>query len=359
MNSRQRKQKQKRRVYHAAASEKGDRPAATIRRKSYPVVEDGHIVPGTYQKAWVLEGRVTVQKVGATDGAGRLRPIAKVAVRERPYRRVRPNGEEIDDVEASLNVIEGKATEPLRTLNAGGSLTKERKSVLAQFFGIQIVRTSVFQANRTAIVEFIRQIPADAMKPELLAEAGESVDRARELLVEKYTSSTEAMMAMLQYGAKLGGVLGQMRWQLIHFKKPRLVYSDHPVVLWPLGLPESPPFPRQHSGPLRTLEIRVPLGPSVGLLMNWIDQLDDAGMEGTPTVAAEFNAFTVAQAETEWAHRPGRKPLIPWRSFEPLSRLIDPDYRREGVIGSVRFRKAAKFVAEASGRKFVNRLPVL
>jgi hypothetical protein len=358
VNSRQEKRRQKRRADHAARSGTADQPTVTMSRKSYPVVEDGHIVPKTYQQAWVVDGRVKVHEVGS-DKRCRFRPVAKVAVREAPYRRVRPNGEEIDDVEASLNIIEGKATEPLRTLNEGGTLTNERKSILAQFLGIQIVRTSVFQTDRTAIVEFIRQIPADAMKPELLAEAGESVDRARDLLAEKYTSSTEAVMAMLQYGAKLGGILGLMRWQLIHFAQPRLVYSDHPIVLWPLGLPESQPFPRQKSGPLQTFEIRVPLGPSVGLLMNWIDHHDDARMEGTPTVAAEFNAFTVAQAETEWAHRPGRERLIPWRSFEPLSRLIEPNYRREAVVASLRFRHATKFVAEASGRKFVNRLPVL
>ena len=222
-----------------------------------------------------------------------------------------------------------------------------------------MVRSPVFQEQRGEIADFLRQVAAEDMKPELLEKVGGDVEAAREYLADGYLSSTESMMAMLQYGSKLGGVLGCMRWQLIHFAKPRLVYSDHPVVLWPLDRPETQPFDRQPLGPHRTFEIRVPLGPQVGLLMNWIDEHDDAGMEGTPSVAAEFNAFTVAQAELEWMHRPGPEPMIPWRSFTPLSRMIMPSYDRDYVERSRRFAEAQKFTDRWAGRKFADEIPVV
>ncbi len=358
MNSRQNSRKQSRRSSHAAEGMGADQPAVTMNRMSYTAVEEGHIVPKTFQKAWVVDGRVKVHEVGV-DKPCRLRPLKKTGVRKAPYRRERPSGEKIDDVEASLNVIETKATEPLRALNRGESLTTERKGILAQFFGIQLVRSSVFQEGRGEIGEFLRQIPADAMKRELLDEASGNVDRARELLVTRYMGSTSAMMAMLQYGTKLAGILGLMRWQLIRFKKPRVVYSDHPVVLWPLGLPETQPFSRQQLGPHQTLEIRVPIGPTVGLLMNWIDRDDDSGMEAPPIVAAEFNAFTVAQAELEWMHQPGREPRILWRKFAPLTRLIQPDYGRDVVVQSRRYAEAGKFTEGIAGWRFATKLPVL
>lgn len=358
MNSRQNNRKQSRRSAHAAERMGADQPAVTMSRVSYPTVEEGHIVPKTFQKAWVVDGRVKVHEVGVNKPC-RLRPLKKTGVRKAPYRRERPSGERIDDVEASLNVIEMKATEPLRALNRGEPLTTERKGILAQFFGIQLVRSNVFQEGRGEISEFLRQVPADAMKPELLDKASGDLDQARELLVMRYMGSTEAMMAMLQYGTKLGGILGLMRWQLIHFKKPRVVYSDHPVVLWPLGLPETQPFSRQRLGPHETLEIRVPIGPSVGLLMNWIDENDDSGMEAPPTVAAEFNAFTVAQAELEWMHQPGREPWIPWRKFAPLTRLIQPDYGRDLVVQTRRYAEAGRFREGITRWKFATKLPVL
>jgi Protein of unknown function (DUF4238) len=327
-------------------------------RRSYPVVENGHIVPTVFQKPWVVDGRVKVHEVGV-DRPCRLRPLSKAGTRPAPYRRERPSGEQIDDVEASLNFVEDKAAAPLRDLNEGAPLTKERKGALAQFVGVQLVRGEAFFAERDRVGEILLDIPDGALKPRLLAEAGGDPDRARALLVEKYSTSAEALMTMLRYGGKLGGILGSMRWQVIRFQKPRLVYSDHPVVVWPLGVPETQPFKSQKSGPHQTLEVRVPLGPAVGLLMNWIDQEDDDSMEATPTIAAEFNAFTVAQAEKEWMHRPGREPTIPWRSFSPLSRLIQTGYGRDYVLRTRRFAAAKQFAASVSHRKFAKEIQVI
>ena len=86
-----------------------------MKRDSYPVVNDGHIVPVCYLRNFAAGGRVTVNPV---DGAQRPsdRPVRKVATRKRAYRRIRPDSAGIDDVEASLQTIEDKAAPILRVL---------------------------------------------------------------------------------------------------------------------------------------------------------------------------------------------------------------------------------------------------
>jgi hypothetical protein len=257
-------------------------------------------------------------------------------------------------------VIEDKATEALRAINAGESMKQDhRKGILAQFFGVQLVRGAAFFADRSRFIEVLDKVPADLLSHKLLAEANGDPERARKLGKERFREPTEALMAMLQAAPRVGGVLGQMRWHVIRFEKPRLVYSDQPVVVWPMGRAMTAPFTRPHLRPLEALEVRVPIGPRVGLLMNWIDQLDDEKMTSTPTVAAEFNAFTVGQAEKEWMHSPDHEPRVPWKSFEPLSRLIQEGYCRETAIATRRFEAARKFLASAANRRFVGSVPYM
>jgi hypothetical protein len=96
---------------------------------------------------------------------------------------------------------------------------------------------------------------------------------------------------------KVATILTQMRWHVLCFKRPVLVYSDQPVVLWPMNVGSSRPFRSPHLGPLTMLEVRVPISPRVAILMNWIDRSDVIGLKLDSRAAAELNAFTVAQAE--------------------------------------------------------------
>jgi hypothetical protein len=310
-----------------------------------------------YQRAWAVDGKVCVHCRGDEEHGGRLTTTKKAGTRDAPYRRTRPSGEEIDDVEASLAELENKAAGPLRDLNAGEPLTQERKHVLAQFFAMQSMRGPVFFEERTRLAEFFREVPDEALTERALALGEGDPGKAREAIVEAYLEPTEALMAMLTYGQKVGGVMALMRWQVIRFSKPRLVFSDHPVVLWPFRLDKTQPFSVQRLGPLETTEIRVPLGPSVGLLMNWIDRPDDDGMEANASVAAEFNAFTVSQADPEWMHRPGREPMIPWRKFSPLSRLIDESYDSGATLRTTRHARAEAFQRSVLYKKFVQVIP--
>jgi hypothetical protein len=103
MNRKQRRQQLKRRQQHRDSA---DQPRQMFHRETYSIVKQGHIIPATYQRQFAVNGRVAVHVPG-----GKTVSIAveDSGTRSRAYRRIRPDGSEIDDVEATLSTIEGKA----------------------------------------------------------------------------------------------------------------------------------------------------------------------------------------------------------------------------------------------------------
>lgn len=127
-----------------------DRPSFVLNRASYPEVNRAHIVPRMHQKAFAVQGRVAVHMDGNPDCV--LTSTKTAGTRARYYRRARPDGELIDDVEASLSVIEDKAAEPLRDLIAGEPITVQRKGILAQFIAGQMLRGPAFFEEREQLL---------------------------------------------------------------------------------------------------------------------------------------------------------------------------------------------------------------
>ncbi len=317
-------------------------------------------MPRTYQRAWENAVReVAVHRVG--DVGHELESTKNVATRGPFYRRTRPgSGIAIDDIEASLAHMENKATPALRQVRSGDRLTEERKAALAQLFAAQILRGPVFsqtyeETNRSVVESADRR----SFKRDHLAAVDGDLETARREVTEALLDPTNRLVTMLTYVPKVAGVLGLMRWNIFRFGRPLLVYSDHPVVIWPMNIALTRPFGRQAFGPLGALEIRVPIAPDSAIVMNWIDRSDIDHLRGTRRVAAELNAFTVSQAEREWMHRPGEVPPVAEDIFSPLSRLIDPYYDRGSCLGSARRAHANRFAVKASKRRWVNELEVL
>jgi hypothetical protein len=280
--------------------------------------------------------------------------------RMRYYRRVRPDGQEIDDVEASLAFVEDKATQPLRGLIAGEPLTAERKGTLAQFIAVQMLRGPAFFEHREQLLlPIIEGMEAKEFTPEGLAAAGGDVEVARERAKEQIFGPTERARSMLTRSAKLGTVLGYMCWYTVRFAGPALAYSDHPVVMWPMDVASTPALDKQQFGPLSALEVRVPLAPDTALLMNWVDRSDPFDVALETPAAAEFNALTVAQADRQWMHRPGGEPEIADGPLKPLSRLVEPAYDKSAMLRSARRACAEQFITSVQDREFVNTVKVL
>ena len=75
-----------------------------MNRATYPTVKQGHIIPATYQRFFATGGSVMVHVPGRSDCV-RLK-VEDAGTRSKAYRRIRPDGTEIDDVEASLSSLE-------------------------------------------------------------------------------------------------------------------------------------------------------------------------------------------------------------------------------------------------------------
>jgi hypothetical protein len=332
----------------------------TISAADCPKVDNGHIVPRMYQRAWEGEGRqVAVHEPGRL---GCELKSTKVAGARGPYyRRTRPrHGTQTDDMEASLAHVENKATPALRQMIAGEPLTIRRKGALAQLFGTQMMRgPAFFEQHEELHRSVLEGLKESDLKPKHLAAVGGDLDLARRQVIDVHLDSTYRLMTMLTYAIKVAGILSLMRWQVLRFDGPLLAYSDHPVVLWPMNVERTRPFSRQGLGPLTMLEVRVPIAPDAAVLMSWIDRSDEAGVPMRRRAAAELNAFTISQAQGEWMHRPGAEPEIVDDIFSPLSRFIDPTYDRATAERSVRRAHAQKFHDRAKKRKWVKELDVV
>jgi Protein of unknown function (DUF4238) len=306
MNRRQKTRKGKHRAQHTKATRTPDRPRIVFAGSKLPRVDNAHIVPRMYQRAW--EGRerqVAVHRVGK-DGH-ELRSTKRAGTRGPYYRRTRPQGMDTDDFEASLADIEGRATSPLRELIAGQPITVERKGAVAQLLATQMMRCpAFFETHEQLMEETLEEMSPKNFRPRYLASVDGDLERAREGMRSAYGNKTNSLTSMLSYSMKVASVLAQMRWHVLRIADPLFAYSDQPVVLWPMSVETTRPFARPHLGPLTMLEIRVSIAPDVAILMSWVDLSDVAGLVMKAQVAAELNAFTVSQDGSRSPPRPLR-----------------------------------------------------
>jgi hypothetical protein len=189
-----------------------------------------------------------------------------------------------------------------------------------------MVRGPLFKAVTDDVAAKVIEVALTAEKapPEALASAGGDI----ELLQAQALASFRAIRFhdMIRGGQKLASVLGCMRWQLLRFDRALLAYSDQPVVLWPLGMDlidERPTVPKL--GPANALEIRIPLSPTLLLLMTSEDLSDNTvGVAMPLALATETNALVIAQADRQWMHSPGSEPRVAKHLLRPISCDLNP-----------------------------------
>lgn len=330
-----------------------------LERASYSVVKKGHIIPATYQRNFAIDDRVAVHLVRRSGCF--LQAPGNAGTRNRFYRRRRPDGSEIDDVEASLSAIEDVAGPVLASVAAGASIDEDVKGVLTQFFAVQMVRGPLFfstvQDGASKVVsEGVRE---DTVRPELLRRFDGDIAAIRKAVLEEFWM--RRFQDMLGRAQKASSVLGCMRWRLLHLEHPVVAYSDQPVVVWPVGRLVVDEPPKQPTlGPLSALEIRIPLSPTQILLMTWDDVSDDELPVAVPMLfAAETNARVIAQADEQWMHRPGEEPPVASHLLRPISAVLDPSYDHNVVERSLRRRTAARHFDRMAGKQFVSTVQLI
>ena len=125
--------------------------ANSLERVEYPSVKKSHIVPRGYLRNFAVDRQVAMRLVGESES--RLVALRDAGTRPRFYRRTRPDGTPIDDVEWSLGHIEDKAAPLLREIEGQWPLSTENRATLAEFFGFQLVRGPGWRAWHTAQVD--------------------------------------------------------------------------------------------------------------------------------------------------------------------------------------------------------------
>ena len=296
-------------------------------RVEYPRVERAHIVPRFYLRRFAVEDQLAVhlveqerQVVLSTKG---------VALRNQAYRRTRPDGTTIDDIEWSLAQMEGVVAPILRKVEESWPLPLAAKAKLAEFIAFQAVRGPRWRVwhddfTKDAMAKQ-RRDPVHELDSGLLVPLSE---RQLDEMEEQLLSDTGRLTRMMGVANKLITIFGSMRWDLLLFDDDLLLLSDHPVVEWPIGIKARRPgrIPSGH-GMLNLFEARVPLSPRSALLLTWKDSADGAEpMAGTADEAANINALSIEQAEKQWMHPPNASPVVGAGILAPLASMRFPGY---------------------------------
>jgi len=271
------------------------------------------------------------------------------AVRGSFYRRTRPDGSTIDDVEASLAHLESTVAPIFSGLARAWPPEPEAKGALAELLAFQIVRGPRWK-------EWHRQFVSQTMEEHrrdstVTRDSGLVIPVSTQTLdaIEKeLASDTQWLRRMMSITSKLITLLGSMTWDLVAFDRDVLVLSDHPVVEWPLG--DDIRYASVHSdhGIANVLEIRVPITPRRLLLMTWRDAEDGQVHEGNDAIAANVNAFSVAQAERQYMFVPSTVPPTGTGPFPALSTKLHCGYvTRTAQMSSVRERALESVNARA------------
>jgi Protein of unknown function (DUF4238) len=316
----------------------------------YPKVKHSHIIPAGYLRAWSLSGRVAMRLAGSQESL--VVGVKDAGVRSDFYRRERPSGEAIYDVEWSLAEAESVAIPVVRALGERWPPTSEDKSKVAQFFALQHVRGPVFRRwhedHVAQIAAELRTEPSKFANPQ----SSLSPEQAIEEYIARLKSSTYRLTRMLSLVRSVSSLLGSMHWALVGFEKGRLSTSDHPVVVWPASRGRVRPRSNDlQEGLADSLEIFVPTSPEHLLLMTWgAGQDRDAIIAGKGAHIATASAFVAANAEKQWFHVPGEAPWLASGERKPLSRGLLPRYRPDDPSAHGRRIEAVQLAKSLVGK---------
>lgn len=313
---------------------------------SFPNVKQGHVLPRVLQANWAVGGMVDVRLAGTTRSF--RGNINDVGTRRRAYQRVRPNGEKVDDTEWSLSVIESAVQPVLRDVEALWPLPDEERATLAEFIAVQIVRGPNWWADRARMVREVAdearrgRITAPAGSPRAISEA--DIETSEAWLLDNTLRDTD----MLRISRKLCSVLSGMTWSLLKFEQDVVALSDHPVVVWPAKFDRWSRGFASSAAMIDALEIRMPLGPQLALLMTWRDAHDDRHpLTPDRRHARSLNELTIAQADKHWLWKPGSSPLRGTGTMKPISPTIWRAYSRDAVYRSKIRRQLQALMKEA------------
>jgi hypothetical protein len=311
-------------------------------------------VPQVYLRNFAVGNQITVHLLPG--GQEKTVSVRDAATMRSFYRRIRPDGSEIHDMEWSLSKIESVVGPLLRGIPGNWPPTDGAKHKLAEFFAFQAVRGPRWKAWHGDFVD--KEVAKLREDPVHVMPSGIAIPLSEGQINDFAThigSDTQWLMQMMKSANKLITVFGSMTWDLIQFDEPLLCLSDHPVVEWPIGVEQRRSGIAKGHGVANLLEVRAPLSPTLGLLMTWRDRKDGSQLlSGSTDRAANFNTFTIAQAEKQWMAKPGTSPAMGLSFFRPLSADFFPDYGSGYALHSVVRREVHRRLNAQLGERPTN-----
>lgn len=321
----------------------------------YPVVKQAHVVPRFWLAKWADRNqRVLTQLIREEKEA----PVAvsDAATRGPFYRRTRPDGTPIDDVEASLAKLESATADPFARVGTDWPISETDREALTELFAFQLVRGPRWKQwhNEFADKEIARRRedpvmprPSGLLLP-ITAKTLNSVE-------DEIKSDTFRLRKMLALAPKLMTLLSAMTWEVVDFVEDTLVLGDHPVVEWPFGdEPRSAQLFTGH-GISNVLEIRIPVTPRRLLVMSWQDEPDGGQYQGTVGAAANANTFSIAHSERQWFKPAGVPVAVDTRTrFDALVRQLHPRYATSVAEASHARSQVQAILGETLGKELEN-----
>jgi uncharacterized protein DUF4238 len=296
-----------------------------------------HVLPQFYMRAFAND-RAQINVFPRMGASGPTQPhttgISNVLVERDFYTITGEEGEDSFILEEAFSQLEGAAAGALRVmLDEGLALSDDQRSAWSEFMAAQVTRGRHFREVTSGWVdkamkgvlqviasqapdEYIERMSAEiaeqgdplmaTLKPERIRQA---LSRQRYSVVPSKEHLIELSFAAHE---KLTDMFFILAWKLLRFPEPCLITSDHPVSYWHEPGPQDG---LRGIGPLTAREIRIPLSPSVALLLTWppaIDEVDDVEHEGDELIARCLNRdLLVWPASEQWLTSPdvARHPL--------------------------------------------------
>lgn len=297
--------------------------------------DHSHIVQRAYLAQWEVDGLLTVHFVSS--GESKRISSTNAAVRSRFYVERAEDGSRSAPLEHELGRVEDAAIGLVRDITRRWPLNQDERFILTEYVAVQILRSPAWRYWHEEVLE--NTLPK--YRQQISAPARQQYDT----IARSDKNRHDTLRQMIN---QVGAMVGSMHWHLLRFSSPKVVTSDHPVVVTPLGpgnLVHSAPIPA--AGFAETLEMVFPLGPHHALVMSWADPPEDGRIRtGTPDQLRSLNATVVGQAEKQWFHRPKLSPPRRVRHARPLSFELARGYSVEAARGSERRRRTLAIVED-------------
>jgi hypothetical protein len=201
-------------------------------RGGYAKVDRSHVVPAGYLRNFTQDDQLEI-RLATAPSKRTVTSVKNAGVQKGFYKRTRPDGSRIDDIEWSLSHIEALAAPVLREIESLWPLDLATKTMLAEFFGMQMIRGPRWRRWHES---FTREYIDELRRGNATSPTGEPVGAEALATMETHLlADTARLTRMLDLGPKVASVLGSMHWALVEFPAPLLATSDHPVVAWPLA----------------------------------------------------------------------------------------------------------------------------